>query len=51
VGGLKTSDPADQVVAAAMAAVRPISDVRCTREYREHMIQVYVRRLLEEVKG
>ena len=51
VGGLKSTASADDVVAAAMAAVSPISDVRCTREYREHMIQFYVRRLLEEVKG
>lgn len=51
VGALKTSASADSVVAAAMQAVSPISDVRCTKEYREHMIRVFVRRLLEEVKG
>ena len=51
VGDLKTSDPIDSVIAAALKAISPISDVRCTKEYREHMVQVYVRRLLEEVKG
>ena len=51
VGDLKTSDPADSVVEAALKAISPISDVRCTKEYREHMVQVFVRRLLEEVKG
>lgn len=51
VGDLKTSDSADDLVAAAMRAISPISDVRCTKEYREHMVQVFVRRLLEEVKG
>ena len=51
VGDLATSDPAEDVVARVMKAVSPISDVRCTREYREHMIRVYVQRLLQEVKG
>jgi CO/xanthine dehydrogenase FAD-binding subunit len=51
VGDLSTTDPADSVVAAALKAISPISDVRCTKEYREHMVQVFVRRLLEEVKG
>ena len=50
VDGLQESDPADAVVAAARKAIRPISDLRCTREYREHMVEVFVRRLLQEVK-
>ena len=50
VDGLKESDAADAVAAAARGAISPISDVRCTKEYREHMVDVFVRRLLEEVK-
>jgi carbon-monoxide dehydrogenase medium subunit len=50
VDGLSESDPADAVVAAARKATSPISDLRCTKEYREHMIEVFVRRLLQEVK-
>jgi CO/xanthine dehydrogenase FAD-binding subunit len=51
VEGLSTEDPADAVVAAAYAAISPISDVRCSREYREHMVEVFVRRALQEVAG
>ncbi len=50
VDGLKESDPADAIVAAARKAISPISDLRCTKEYREHMVEVFVRRLLQEVK-
>ena len=50
VGDLKESEPADAVVAAAMKAIRPISDVRCTREYREFMVGVFIQRLLTEVR-
>ncbi len=50
VGDLKESEPADAVVAAAMRAISPISDVRCTKEYREFMVGVFIRRLLTEVK-
>jgi carbon-monoxide dehydrogenase medium subunit len=50
VDGLRESDPPDAVVAAALEAIRPISDLRCTREYRQHMVEVFVRRLLQEVK-
>lgn len=49
VDGLSAHDPADTVVAAAHEAISPISDVRCSREYRELMVEVYVRRALQEV--
>lgn len=51
VGDLKTSDSPDSVVDSALKAINPISDIRCTKEYRMHMVSVFVRRLLEEVKG
>lgn len=49
VEGLSTRDSADEVVAAANEVISPISDVRCTREYRVHMVEVFVRRTLKEV--
>lgn len=49
VDGLAADAPVEEVVAAAKAAISPISDVRCTKEYRTHMVGVYVRRALEEV--
>jgi carbon-monoxide dehydrogenase medium subunit len=51
VRDLYASLSAEAVIAAAMQAIRPISDVRATREYREHMVQMFVRRLLDEVKS
>jgi len=50
IDGLSVEDPADVVVAKARDAVHPISDLRCSEEYRRFMIEVYVRRLLEEVR-
>ena len=50
VGGLKTTDSDDAIVATVMNAVNPISDLRCTKEYREHMLRVFVQRLLKEVQ-
>ena len=49
VDGLQETDTAETVVAAARRAISPISDLRCTKEYREHMVEVFVRRLLTEV--
>lgn len=34
---------------AAQSAISPIDDVRCTKEYRSFMVNVYIRRLMEEV--
>ncbi len=49
VDGLSADDPVDDVVAAVRGAISPISDLRCSKEYREHMVEVYTRRLLQEV--
>jgi CO/xanthine dehydrogenase FAD-binding subunit len=50
VEGLSETDSADDVVAATKRAISPISDLRCSKEYREHMVEIYTRRLLQEVK-
>jgi CO/xanthine dehydrogenase FAD-binding subunit len=50
VNGLSETDSADDVVAAVRDAISPISDLRCSKEYREHMVEVFTRRLLQEVK-
>ena len=50
VGSVTAKDSPEEAAAKVLAAVSPISDVRGTKEYREHMIGVYVRRLLAEVK-
>ena len=49
VDGLRVDAPADDVLAALHAAISPISDVRCSAEYRAFMAETYARRLLEEV--
>jgi carbon-monoxide dehydrogenase medium subunit len=49
VDGLEESAAADTIVEAARKAISPISDLRCTKEYREHMVEIFVRRLLREV--
>jgi CO/xanthine dehydrogenase FAD-binding subunit len=51
IEGFDASLPADAVVAAVLGAISPISDVRATREYRLHMVESYVRRLLDEVRS
>jgi CO/xanthine dehydrogenase FAD-binding subunit len=49
VDGLSEKDDEAKVVAAAMKAISPISDVRCSKEYREFMVATFVRRLYREV--
>jgi CO/xanthine dehydrogenase FAD-binding subunit len=49
VESVTAKDSPEEAAAKVLAAVSPISDVRGTKEYREHMIGVYVRRLLAEV--
>ena len=50
VGDLPRNVGADEAVAKVLSSVSPIDDVRSTKDYREYMIGVYVRRLLEGVK-
>ncbi len=45
----KAGESADTLAQAALQAVKPIDDVRSSKEYREFMVQVYVKRLLERV--
>lgn len=50
VDSIGPSDGPEEAASKVLAAVSPISDVRGTKEYREHMIGVYVRRLMTEVR-
>ncbi len=50
VDGLNETSTPEAAVAAVRKAISPISDLRCSKEYREHMVEVFVRRLLEELK-
>jgi carbon-monoxide dehydrogenase medium subunit len=50
VGGLKETDPVDAIVAAARQSISPISDVRCSKEYRSFMVELFVKRLFQEVQ-
>jgi carbon-monoxide dehydrogenase medium subunit len=49
VEGLEEGDSVDKVAAAAREAISPISDVRCSKEYREFMVETFVKRLMREV--
>jgi carbon-monoxide dehydrogenase medium subunit len=49
VDGLSTADEVESVVAAAKGVISPIDDLRCSKEYRTHMVGVFVRRVLREV--
>jgi carbon-monoxide dehydrogenase medium subunit len=48
VPGVDPGLPAADIVEKVKSSVSPITDVRCTREYREFMLGVYVERLLGE---
>lgn len=49
VAGLAESSSPDEVTSAVNGAISPIDDVRCTGEYRRHLVGVFARRLLQEV--
>jgi carbon-monoxide dehydrogenase medium subunit len=49
VDDLSATDEPDSVVAAAKSVITPIDDLRCSKEYRTHMVGVFVRRVLREV--
>lgn len=48
VGEIDPGLPKEKIVNRIKSSVSPISDVRCTKEYREFMLGVYVERLLGE---
>lgn len=41
--------PVDQIQETAQESISPIDDVRCTAEYRSFMVNVYLRRLHDEL--
>lgn len=47
IDSVSASDNAETAIRKVLAGVSPISDVRATKEYREYMIGVYVKRLME----
>lgn len=47
---LPASISPEDAVAATRRIINPISDVRCSKEYREFMVDVFVKRLLAEVR-
>ena len=48
VGGVDPKLPEADIVEKVKSSVSPITDVRCTKEYRAFMLGVYVQRLLGE---
>jgi carbon-monoxide dehydrogenase medium subunit len=44
------STPAGEIVDRVMDLIHPISDIRCSEEYRRFMVEEYVKRGLEELK-
>lgn len=48
VGDVDPAWPEEKIIEKVKSSVSPITDVRCTKEYREFMLGIYVQRLLGE---
>jgi CO/xanthine dehydrogenase FAD-binding subunit len=49
VRDFQAKDSPDAIAEQVLAAIKPIDDIRSSREYRLFMVAVYVKRLLEAV--
>ena len=49
VSGLREDASLEEALAAARKAIKPISDIRSSAEYREFMVETFVKRLWAEV--
>ncbi|MDR2734915.1 MAG: FAD binding domain-containing protein [Spirochaetota bacterium] len=47
----QAKDSPDYIAEQVLAAIKPIDDIRSSREYRRFMASVFVKRLLEEVRA
>lgn len=43
--------PVDEIQKKAQESISPIDDVRCTKEYRRFMVDVFIGRLLQEIRS
>ncbi|AEV28071.1 aerobic-type carbon monoxide dehydrogenase, middle subunit CoxM/CutM-like protein [Sphaerochaeta pleomorpha str. Grapes] len=48
---IPVSTSTKDIVASILDLIHPISDIRCTAEYRRFMVEEYVKRLLKEVQS
>jgi CO/xanthine dehydrogenase FAD-binding subunit len=49
--GAAKEDVTEQVLEKVMGTIRPISDVRASKDYRQEMVEHFVLRALNEILG
>jgi CO/xanthine dehydrogenase FAD-binding subunit len=49
-GSMLSDDEIERAAAAAVEVIDPPSDVRASAEYRRHLVPIYVRRVLRELR-